>query len=330
MKPQWMGRGGFASVALILSACTQFLPSRASADGDAIAIVNGRPLDRERLVRLLIEAHGVEALQQLVVLDLAEQEARRRGIRITDADVEAEFRASLQRLIPEDAPDAESVSAAQRREALERILEERGLSMPEYRLAMRRNAYLRRIVEPDLKIEENTLREEFSRTYDEKVEVRHVQLKAGDFDRVQTALDQINRGTEFAEVVREFSENPASRANGGLLPPFSFKDEATPAVLREAAFALQPGEVSRAAILAGKFFHILKVERRIPPEGVKFDQVRDRLHERVKQRASLKRMNEMVEELYDAAQLRILDLDLRRNFEAFSAQRKQNAGPALP
>lgn len=313
-----------AAVVVFLAVCA--LPT--VARGDDIAILNGRPIERERVVRLLLESHGVEALQQIIVLDLAEQEARRRGIRISDADVEAEFQASLQRLIPENAPDAHNVTQEQRREALERILQERGLSMPEYRLAMRRNAYLRRIVEPELKIDDATLREEFARTHDEKVEVRHVQLRAGDYQRVQAALNDISQGKEFAEVVQKYSENGATRANGGLLPAFTFSDESYPAVLREAAFALQPGEVSRAAILAGNFYHILKLERRIPPEGVQFDQVREQIRERVKQRAILRRMNEMVDELYNAAQLRILDLDLRQDFEEFRARRKP--APAMP
>src|SRR5437870_9995798 len=72
-------------------------------DGDAIAIVNGKPLPKQDMVELLIESHGLEALQQLIVLELAHDEAERRGLTVSDADVQAEVKSALELMSPEGA-----------------------------------------------------------------------------------------------------------------------------------------------------------------------------------------------------------------------------------
>src|ERR1041384_3887316 len=73
-------------------------PSAVAGDGDAIAIINGRPLSKEDVVRLLMDSHGVEALQQFVLLEIARQETKTRGIRVTDADIEHEKQRALDEL----------------------------------------------------------------------------------------------------------------------------------------------------------------------------------------------------------------------------------------
>jgi parvulin-like peptidyl-prolyl isomerase len=296
-----------------------------AADGDALVILNGRPITRDRFLELLIESHGLTVLEQLIATELAEQEAARHGIRVTDADVAAETTAALQRMLP--VGDNANVTDADRAEALDRILQQNGFSRGEFLLTMRRNACLRKVVENDLQITEATIQEEFARTYGEKVEVRHIQISVGQFGRVQAALAELDKGRDFIEVVREFSENPTTRANGGLMPPFAFNEDSIQPVLREAAFALKPGEQSSAAILTGQFYHILKRERRIPPEGVTLEQVRPQVIATLRDRMARKRMSELLIELDAKKELRILNRSLRERWEAREASRRQAAPP---
>jgi parvulin-like peptidyl-prolyl isomerase len=296
-----------------------------AADGDALVILNGRPITRDRFLELLIESHGLTVLEQLIATELAEQEAARHGIRVTDADVAAETTAALQRMLP--VGDNANVTDADRAEALDRILQQNGFSRGEFLLTMRRNACLRKVVENDLQITEATIQEEFARTYGEKVEVRHIQISVGQFGRVQAALAELDKGRDFIEVVREFSENPTTRANGGLMPPFAFNEDSIQPVLREAAFALKPGEQSSAAILTGQFYHILKCERRIPPEGVTLEQVRPQVIATLRDRMARKRMSELLIELDAKKELRILNRSLRERWEAREASRRQAAPP---
>lgn len=300
-----------------------------AADGDAIAIINGRPLTRKVLVDFLIESRGAGALQQLVVAELAEQEARRRGLRVTQADIDQEYRDALDRLLPERAENGAAITDDDRERALQRVLAERGLTRAEYLLALRRNAYLRKIVQADFQIDDATLREEFARTYGERVEVRHIQISARNFQAIQAAIADLDGGTAFRDVVRKYSENPGTKAEDGLMPPFTFGDEEFPPAVREAAFSLKPGEYTRGPIRTGEYVHILQLERRIPSE-TRFEDVRERVRRKLEERNMVKLMKEMVETLYQKADVRVLDRDLRSAYEAFLKSAADNSGQALP
>ncbi|MCH7873278.1 MAG: hypothetical protein IID33_16405, partial [Planctomycetes bacterium] len=60
-------------------------------DGDAIAIVNGRTITRQQVVDLLIESHGLGAMQQMIMLELARSETLLLVLDVTQADIQAEY-----------------------------------------------------------------------------------------------------------------------------------------------------------------------------------------------------------------------------------------------
>ena len=237
-------RAMLAVTSVLLTTALSAAPGRAD-DGDAFVIVNGRPITRTEVVDVLMEAHGLSITQQLIVLELARQETKRRGLEVTAADVEAEFRRALDQIIAGVDSDG-TVTEESKRQALQTMLEEKNISMAEFLIGMERNAHLRKAVQQELRINEATLREEFARTYGEKVAVRHIQISVSDAALLNRALDQLRQGKDFAEVARQLSQNAATAAQGGQMAPFTFDDPEIPAALREAAFALRPGEVSAA------------------------------------------------------------------------------------
>jgi parvulin-like peptidyl-prolyl isomerase len=297
-----------------------------AGDGDAIAIVNGRPLNKEEVVRLLMESHGVEALQQLVLLDLARQETKARGIRVTDGDVERERQRALDELAEKSGlgPDATQPNKEQ---ALKTMLEEKQVSMAEYNLAMERNAHLRKLVESDLNITEATLRAEFARQHGERRGIRHVQIRIGEAKLLNQAVSEIRSGTDFADVSRRLSQNPESAPKGGELPPFAFDDAEIPAAMREQAFAMQIGETSNP-IKTEQVFQILKLEKIIPPENARFEDVREELEKKMRSRASQQKMGDRMTELFNRANVNVLDGKLKRRYEDFVKEsRNKNDKP---
>lgn len=302
---------------LAVAAWIVLSPVAASAqrDGDAIAIVNGRPLSKDALVRLLMDAHGVSALQQLVLLELAQQETKARGLKVTDADVEREAQQALAELAEKAGlgPDA---TQANKEQALKTMLDEKNISMAEYNLAMRRNAHLRKLVEADLDITEATLRAEFARRYGERRVVRHVQIRVGEAKLLNQAVSDIRNGLDFADVARRLSQNPESAPKGGELPPFAFDDAEIPPAMREQAFAMRVGEVSNP-LRTEQAFHILKLERIIPPESERFEDVRAELERTMRARVSQQKMGERMTELFNRVTVNVLDSKLKREYEAF-------------
>ncbi len=295
-----------------------------------IALINGNPINREELIAALIEARGLEMMQQLIVLELAEAEAQRRNIRITEGDVDRELDDALERMLPGSRG---KLSDDQRLEALQRVLNDRCLSMHEFRIALRRNAYLRRLITTDVQITESTMREQYARKYGEKVEVRHIQIGIRNNNQLLAAIDGIARGTDFTKLVREYSENPESRGRDGLMEPFTFADATIPEAIRQAAFDLPAGQTSPNPIRAGEFHHIIRVERRIP-STTPFEAVKAEVEQDLRREAETRRMNEYVNQLYDQAraggQIRILDAALRGKHEQFEKQRAAGAPNNLP
>ncbi len=285
-------------------------------DGNAIALVNGQPLSRQEFIDILIEARGVEVLQQMIVLQVAKQEARRLGLKVTQHDIDVEYQRSLDSIAAEAGMDIDEATEQNKRRALEQVLAERGLSMAEFRLGMRRNAYLRKIVERNLKITEETLREEFARTCGDKVVIRHIQIPQRDTRTLNQAVDMLRNGADFAAVARRLSQNARTAAQGGLMEPFTFDDPKVPPALREAAFSLKPGGIS-SPILVGRFFHIIKVERRIAQQAVKFEDVREQIERQVRERAIPQAMAKLAKELFVEARIRVLDGKLRERYQQF-------------
>lgn len=295
----------------------------AAQDGDAVVIVNGRPIARQALVERVLESHGLQVMQQMIVLELAQEETRRLKLKVTPADIQREFERALERIAPPAGAAGNALSDAERRQSLEMLLQQKCLSMTEFMLGMERNAHLRKVIEHSLKVDEATLREEFARLHGEKVEVRHIQVD--EVAGLHEALNRLNRGEDFADVARAVSRNADSAARGGLLEPFTHDDPALAPVLRDQAFAMQPGEVSKP-IRVGQWWHILRVERRLPPADVNFDDVRTQVEQSLRDRVVPLEMNRLITTLFQKAEIRVLDGTLRAKFD----QLMRDSPPADP
>lgn len=297
-------------------------PPAFGQDGDALVIVNGRPIARQQVMDLLLEAHGLAIMQQLIVLELARAETQARGLSVSGADIDAELNDALQKLVAGAAPGA-ALSEQAKRQALERVLEDKGLSMAEFMIGMERNAHLRKIVEGELTIADDDLRVEFGRVYGARLRARQIVLR--DATGVREALAALAANEDFAAVARRLSSDPLSAAAGGELPPFTSDDAEVPAAVREAAFGLADGTVS-PAIRSDDRYYIVKVESRIPPENVRFEDVREALTASVKSRMLPKRMSGLASELFRKANIRVLHPKLREQYEALRKRSAEAGG----
>ncbi len=305
----WLGLLACGAVLLAVG-CP--LPAARAGDGDAVVLVDGRPISKQKMVDVLMESHGLAIMQQLVVLELAKEESRRLNLRVSAGDVDQEFARALSRIAPQVGADGQALSEEEKRQALEYLLQEKCLSLAEFQIGMERNAHLRKIVERDFRADEATLREEFARVYGEKVEVRHIQI--GDVNGLHEALNLLDKGTDFAAVATRVSQDSDTAKLGGLLKPFAFNDEAIAPVLREAAFSLKPGERTQP-IKVGRWWFILRLERRVEPSDVRFEDVRDKVAHDLRERVIPEKMNKLVADLFQKAEIRVLDAELKRKFE---------------
>jgi len=290
-----------------------FDPPREPPDA-VIALVNGRPILRDRLITMLIETRGLALLEQMILLAAAQRRAEEMGLEVTADDVQAAHEEALKQIaqpiggegLPLDRPAAEKL--------LREFLSAKNLSPVEWELRMKQRAFLRRVAAAEVEkmtVTDAMLREEYALAYGERVQIRHIQVSSlAAVERVRAALAR----EDFAAVARQMSENQITGAGGGLLPPFTRNDGSVPPLIRETAFDLKPGEVS-AAVQQDNWYHLIRLERRFPASGVRFENVdRDALRKRLLDRLTRQRQDALEEELFRSARVDIRDETLRRQF----------------
>jgi parvulin-like peptidyl-prolyl isomerase len=260
-----------------------------------IATVNKRSpiaISMGELVQPLIEAHGLDLLLNIVQRDLAKQGADEAHIAVTSDDFKAERERTLGLLFkklddemqdkidqaekakkPDEVKRLQDEKALERQQLLKQIYEQRHLTATDFDILIQTNTYLRKIAEPTLKgqITDEILRAEFAARFGEKVRVRHIELKRPQ-DQIEVRR-RLAAGEKFEDVARELSTNPETRALGGELLPFT-REASYPKVFKEVAFALKVGEVSDL-VNVGDTWQIIKLEERMMPKAVVFEQQRD-------------------------------------------------------
>lgn len=297
---------------------------RPQPTGRPIALVNGEAIPRQELINLLIETRGLQYLQQLILAHLAEQEARKLGVKVSDADIEREYAINLEadRFNGKD----KSILTPERKEQLiADWLRSRDVTRAELDIAMHRQAYLRKITQQRVSISEDMLRQEYKIKSGEKAEVRHLQLSAPrSWPNIKPRLD---RGEDFETIVREYSINAVTKETGGLMPPISREDPSIPSVFSEIAFSLKPGEVS-AMFEAEGSYHVLKLERILPGSGGAYESMKPELEKVVRERLVSNEMQRLGEQLLMRSKLEISDPTLKKQYNERLA-RREIIGPPI-
>ncbi len=297
------------------AAATTPAPARpANPSADVIATVGERQIAQGDFVPLLIRSRGVAVLEQMVGLATAEEFAKKRGVNLTDADVEFEYNLALRRLSdPLASTVAEDFDRADAERLLDSVLATRHISRPEFMLTVRRNALLRKALAAETTISDDQLQQEFDLAYGERVQVRHIQL--GNLSDAARIKERLAAGEDFADLAARYSTNATTSRRGGLLDPFSIRDEHIPQAMRQTAAKLAAGEVSEV-VRVGEWYHLLKLDKQIPAEKRSFDSVREVLRKRIEVRVTDARMREVHEKLFREANVQINDPLLREAWRA--------------
>jgi len=104
-----------------------------------------------------------------------------------------------------------------------------------------------------------------------EVEVSHIMIRTGD-DRdnvkakntIFTVYDELQAGVRWEDLCKEYSEDPATRDNGGRLRPIGTGAMAAVPEFEAAAFGLQsPGDISDP-VQTRYGWHIIRLEKKLP------------------------------------------------------------------
>ncbi len=251
------------------------LSGPATRPGEVVGRYGEATVTRQQLMEFLLQTRGLDALLNLMQFQIARSLAAEQGITITPADVKAEERNTLRQAFA----SVQDITEQQYDDLVTQLLAQQQLSRAEFDVVIATNAYLKAIARPQIEalLTEENLRKAFNARYGEQVRVRHVQLE--NLAQVAEVRKRIDAGEDFGKVASEVSRNLETRQVGGMFPPFSMQSD-VPESFKLAAFQLEVGQVSDP-VEAGGFYHLIKLEERIEPRAVQFENVRESLKKTV-------------------------------------------------
>lgn len=132
-------------------------------------------------------------------------------------------------------------------------------------------------------------------TPEDEVRARHILVETE--DEAKAIIAQLRGGADFATLAKEKSKDPGGAANGGDLGFFT-KAQMVPE-FAEAAFGLQPGQISQAPVKSQFGWHIIRVEERRQRPIPSFEQVRGQIEDFLTRRVQA----ELVQKLRAEAQV---------------------------
>lgn len=249
--------------------------------GSALQDANLQPPGPER-----DKARG-EALRaafDLLVADrLFAQQVKKLGLEVSDAQVDAQLDAIKEQNGFDDGQ-------------LDEALATQGMSRESFRQRIRdqlqnfavlQNKLGGRVKVSDLELENYYRSHPQEFQGDDEVHLRHIFLPfpagagAADAQRVEAAgegfLQRLKKGADFTQLAREVSKGPSAQ-NGGDLG--WLKRGKAQKALEDAAFALEPGQIS-GLVRAGNGLHILQVVERRRSVGRPFADVKEIIRDRL-------------------------------------------------
>lgn len=131
-------------------------------------------------------------------------------------------------------------------------------------------------------------------------EVRARHVLAPTETAAREALTEISRGADFAEVAKRRSTGPGAQQGGDL--GFFKRGDMVPE-FAEAAFALQPGQVSAAPVRSPFGWHVIKVEERRASAAPDFEEAKPQLQRQMLEEG----VEAMVQRVRSAARIERLD-----------------------
>jgi peptidyl-prolyl cis-trans isomerase C len=262
--------------------------------------------------------------QDLIRQTLLGQEAKERGISVSQAEYEAEAEKQVQEQF-DYILDYYQLSEA---ELTERLAQE-GRTVEDFKQDIRgeidkhqeelrqglREDKVRAAVIGAISPSEEDLQEYFEENKPqfaspEMVRARHILIKvaqdapeeevAAAQSRIEELQAKLDEGADFAELAQQYSEDEGSASKGGDLGWFQRGQMVKE--FEETAFALEPGQVSD--IIRSQYgFHIIKLEDR--REAATFEEVKDKVRSAYLEDQKETRFDEWYEEVRQAAEIQI-------------------------
>ncbi len=261
------------------------------------AIVNGQKVTIAQVASECVKRHGSVVLDGEINRKLLAQALAKAGKQVTQADLDAEVtRAAIAYGYVRN--DGQADVAAW----LEAVVAE-GVATTDlyYRDSVWPSVALAKLIEGQVSVTEDDLREGFESSFGVRVEVLAIVLSDQRSAQKVWEMARNNPTDEFfGNLAEQYSVEPVSQSNFGKVPPIR-KHSGQPALEKE-AFSLKPGELS-GIIATGDKYIILRCQGQTEPVVSDFAAVREELVISIREKKNRLAMAKKFDELKDSAQI---------------------------
>ena len=259
----------------------------------AAILIDGKQIGRKQVAEKAIERHGAKVLNGLIQFVLVEQAAKKAGINITEKDIDdkiASIAADALPLTKNGEADVERWYAT--------VAREHGLNREQYRKQIWSQVALTKMVESDVRIENDDIQKGYEANYGPRVRIRAIILN--DMRTAQRVWAEARKNLSeknFGDLCEQYCVDPNIRAIRGEVPPIQ-KHGGIPELESE-AFKLNKGELSDI-VTVGQTFIIMYCLGQTQPDNIPLADVKDLIIKDVRQKKIDVLMAEQVEQIMES------------------------------
>ncbi len=264
----------------------------------AIAVAMERSGNPEKWKKDMVRTRSM-VLDSLIEQKLVKQAADKAGIDVSQQEIDNAV---------EDIKERNNLT----QEELVSALAESGITYSEYREQLREQIRQVKFINQEFRSKITISREDVENYYNRHIEeftgpasyrLRVIFFTGTDKDllalKIKTVFEALDKGEDFETLARQYSEGPTASSGGDL--GYLRADEMDPS-LREVASAMSPGSVSRP-VRTPSGVYIIQLVDRIEGRPVPFEEVEDRIYDRLFKEALDRRYNHWLEEMKKVAHI---------------------------
>ena len=250
-----------------------------------------------------LQAEPEEILQffidAVIVAHLLEREVERKGVEVTDAEIDEAIREFRTMLELQMGGDTQAVDA---------MLAQQGITDAELRMQAEQDLLAEKLISQsrDISVSDQRARQFYNQNQamfqqQESALVRHILVD--DEDEAKTLAGRLKEGGSFESLARQHS-TCRSAPHGGELGAIT-REQVVPE-FADVAFSLSVGEISDP-VESSLGWHIIQVHRRQEEGTVSFEEVKEDLKMMLAAQRLQEAALELIEELRDDAEIEILE-----------------------
>lgn len=278
-----------------------------ATQGKLAAYIDGQAVTQTQLYQIIIQAHGGEALAQLLLDRAVQARLKQENIKLGKDDINAEQAQLLATLSPD--PD-------QAARLLQDMRTDRGLDPQRFNAMLQRNAGLRALVRDKITISDASIEQAYQLRFGKRYQARLI--TTNQLDPLTQARRQAIDGASFTDLAIERSTDASTR-QGGLLSPISPADPTYPKAIRDALPKLtmtdRASRLSPVIALPEGYALLWLEEVLIDADAPPIEQVRAELKTAVRAELERVRMRQLARTLIDKANVVVLDPVLNKAWQ---------------